>query len=161
MWGRVSMFYVSPYLWSRCIRFFTSEVWRRGGYAGFSFWTNRNVSRCLSYSETCSRSSILTNESIDLHRSRSRLGCQIRVTKEFNGIKVRIPDDGYWSIWRGVHQWKMSIFLAYREMYSFVSDFHDVIDRWWCGMKERVTATEDNWWSSLADTDLDLDMTYL
>ncbi|KAL7462121.1 hypothetical protein ACHAXS_002512 [Conticribra weissflogii] len=25
----------------------------------------------------------------------SRLGCQIRVTKEFDGIKVRIPDDGY------------------------------------------------------------------
>ena len=27
--------------------------------------------------------------------SSSRLGCQIRVTKEFQGIKVRIPDDGY------------------------------------------------------------------
>mmetsp|Transcript_13822 Transcript_13822/g.20589 ORF Transcript_13822/g.20589 Transcript_13822/m.20589 type:complete len:161 (-) Transcript_13822:227-709(-) len=25
----------------------------------------------------------------------SRLGCQIRVVKEFDGIKVRIPDDGY------------------------------------------------------------------
>mmetsp|Transcript_13892 Transcript_13892/g.28154 ORF Transcript_13892/g.28154 Transcript_13892/m.28154 type:complete len:161 (-) Transcript_13892:297-779(-) len=25
----------------------------------------------------------------------SRLGCQIRVTKEFDGIKIRIPDDGY------------------------------------------------------------------
>jgi ferredoxin len=25
----------------------------------------------------------------------SRLGCQICVTKEFEGIKVRIPDDGY------------------------------------------------------------------
>ena len=25
----------------------------------------------------------------------SRLGCQINVTKEFEGIKVRIPDDGY------------------------------------------------------------------
>ena len=25
----------------------------------------------------------------------SRLGCQIKVTKEFDGIKVRIPDDGY------------------------------------------------------------------
>mmetsp|Transcript_33199 Transcript_33199/g.69871 ORF Transcript_33199/g.69871 Transcript_33199/m.69871 type:complete len:160 (-) Transcript_33199:295-774(-) len=25
----------------------------------------------------------------------SRLGCQIRVTKEFEGIKVRMPDDGY------------------------------------------------------------------
>eukprot|EP00804_Cyclotella_cryptica_P002852 CCRYP_009381-RA/>CCRYP_009381-RA protein AED:0.26 eAED:0.26 QI:283/1/1/1/0.75/0.6/5/205/164 len=25
----------------------------------------------------------------------SRLGCQIRVTKEFDGIKVRIPNDGY------------------------------------------------------------------
>eukprot|EP00956_Cyclotella_meneghiniana_P040245 scaffold190515_cov58-Cyclotella_meneghiniana.AAC.1 len=25
----------------------------------------------------------------------SRLGCQIRVTKELDGIKVRIPDDGY------------------------------------------------------------------
>ncbi|KAL7427944.1 hypothetical protein ACHAXH_003143 [Discostella pseudostelligera] len=25
----------------------------------------------------------------------SRLGCQIRVTEEFEGIKVRIPDDGY------------------------------------------------------------------
>ena len=24
------------------------------------------------------------------------MGCQIRVTKEFDGIKVRIPDDGYW-----------------------------------------------------------------
>ena len=26
----------------------------------------------------------------------SRLGCQINVTKEFEGIKVKIPDDGYW-----------------------------------------------------------------
>mmetsp|Transcript_37470 Transcript_37470/g.79975 ORF Transcript_37470/g.79975 Transcript_37470/m.79975 type:complete len:167 (-) Transcript_37470:476-976(-) len=25
----------------------------------------------------------------------SRLGCQIRVTKEFEGVKVRMPDDGY------------------------------------------------------------------
>eukprot|EP00580_Thalassiosira_gravida_P009447 CAMPEP_0201645924 /NCGR_PEP_ID=MMETSP0493-20130528/33020_1 /ASSEMBLY_ACC=CAM_ASM_000838 /TAXON_ID=420259 /ORGANISM="Thalassiosira gravida, Strain GMp14c1" /LENGTH=102 /DNA_ID=CAMNT_0048120969 /DNA_START=104 /DNA_END=412 /DNA_ORIENTATION=+ len=25
----------------------------------------------------------------------SRLGCQICVTKEFEGVKVRIPDDGY------------------------------------------------------------------
>ena len=25
----------------------------------------------------------------------SRLGCQICVTKELDGIKVRIPDDGY------------------------------------------------------------------
>mmetsp|Transcript_46473 Transcript_46473/g.97656 ORF Transcript_46473/g.97656 Transcript_46473/m.97656 type:complete len:163 (+) Transcript_46473:232-720(+) len=25
----------------------------------------------------------------------SRLGCQICVTKEFDGVKVRIPDDGY------------------------------------------------------------------
>jgi len=25
----------------------------------------------------------------------SRLGCQINVTKEFEGIKVKIPDDGY------------------------------------------------------------------
>jgi len=25
----------------------------------------------------------------------SRLGCQIRVTEAFDGIKVRIPDDGY------------------------------------------------------------------
>ena len=109
VWWGTSVLYVSSCVRTRSIWLSSTDVGWRGGYVRSSNGTYRDVSRhmhlfffafhLLPINFLCESIHALSWLFLNpfFAWTSSRLGCQICVTKEFEGIKVTMPDDGYWG----------------------------------------------------------------
>ena len=99
LWWRVRLFYLPFNIWARNLWYIARKGWRGGWHAGSRIWSHRNVSfifrKFMEKSISDWRWHLIESFYLTLLIPywlllfcRSRLGCQILVREDFDGIKV-------------------------------------------------------------------------